>query len=832
MDATEKRDLLKAYRQKRNQDRTPEPDGAQVRVRSQAAHFVVQQHAARALHFDFRLSHSGVLLSWAVPKGPSPNPADKRLAVRTEDHPLDYADFEGVIPAGNYGAGAVIQWDAGRYLSLLDMERGLEQGKLLFELHGAKLRGRWTLVKTRRSAADWLLIKERDAAVREQPDYSPRSVASGLTVEQLARGHDPLPALRRRLLRTGLTAGAAPDPSGIPLMLAQSSEPFDRNGWWFEIKYDGYRALACRTGDETRLLSRNGHDLGGRFPEIVRALDRLPFARFTMDAEIVVRNARGLPDFSLLQQRGQLSRAIDAISAAARAPATLYVFDLLSVDDFDLRSTALRQRKRWLQDLLPPGGTLQFVEHIASRGRRMFEQAVAMGLEGVIGKDPAAPYRGGRSAAWRKVRALRSDDFAVVGWTPQRGTASRLGSLLLAQHDGAGWVYCGRAGSGLSDAERNALLAAMANADVMPALVSRAPAAAQWCQPCAVVEVSYADVTASGHLRHPVLLRWREDKSPQACTRLPENPLPLVGAGGGDEQADVVATNRDKVFWPELGLTKGDLLDYYDAIAPWLLPLLADRPLVLSRYPDGIHGKHFFQKDAPVHAPDWLRLETIYSEGGERDIRYLIADDAASLRYIANLGAIPLHVWASRVTQPGQPDWSILDLDPKGAPFADVVKVARAAKTLCDEIDLPAFIKTSGASGLHVLVPLAGRCTFEQARTLAELLARVLVQRLPDIATVARALGAREGKVYVDYLQNGRGKLLASAYCPRALPAASVSMPLHWRELTPALSNDRFTLKNAVRRVRAWRDDPFAGLLSAEPDLVAALSALQRSLTG
>ena len=839
-------DALAAYREKRQADRTPEPAGDLEfsTAAGGALRFVVQQHDARRMHWDLRLEVDGVLWSWAVPHGPSRDPAEKRLAVRTEDHPLEYADFEEVIPEGNYGAGAMIVWDQGTYVPLLPMDEGLGKGKLLFELRGHKLRGAWTLVKLRKAEEDaWLLIKERDAMAAAGPDAFPAdSVLSGLTVEELAAGGDPAEPIREELTRLNARRSVL-DPRSTQLMLAETAEaPFSRSGWLFEFKYDGYRALAFREDDDVRLYSRNGNDLSASFPELVRALLRLPYRRFLLDGEIVVHDDAGIPSFQRLQKRARLRRAPDIRRAEQTLPANLWLFDVLGFEDRDLRALPLTERKAILRRLLPSVGTLRYSDHVEEHGAALYEQAARVGLEGVIGKKANGPYRAGRSADWLKVRAHRSDDFVVAGWTaPKRGRPG-FGALHVAQHRDGALHWAGQVGTGFTEKQLVELRRQLESAALPAPPCTGAPTGREhgWTAPSLVCEVRYLERTDEGLLRQPVFLRLRSDKRPDECTWPGDGETETPAdepqsqraeataqhARGADGERTVQFSNLDKMFFPEDGYTKGDLVAYYREIAPRMLPYLRDRPVVLTRFPDGIHGKSFFQKDAPSFAPPWLRTTTIRGEGGERDLSYFVCDDEATLLYLANAASIPLHVWSSRVATLERPDWCILDLDPKEAPFENVIEIAQAAQALCDDIELPVYVKTSGSSGLHLLVPLGGLLDHEQAKSFGELLARVLVSGLRSIATLTRQVERRGGKVYVDYLQNGRGKLLVAPYCVRPLAGAPVSAPLRWSEVERGLDIRRFTIRSMPKRAQSLDADPLLPVLTETPDLLAALEAL------
>ncbi len=828
---------LQRYRDKRTAGTTPEPFG-RVRIPKTGKLFVVQQHDARHRHWDLRLEVDGVLKSWAVPKGPSNKPSDKRFAALVEDHPLDYASFEGHIPDGNYGAGHVIVWDRGTWIALNDFSQGIKQGKLLFELNGHKLHGRWTLVKIRESKQNqdagnsWLLIKERDQwAVEEDNGYTDDSVLSGLTLEELENPAPKATSLRRMAMNAVATK---PLDKRVPLkpMLAKSGEIFDHADWLFELKYDGYRLMCAKDDDQVSLISRNGHELTASFPEVADTLARLPFRQFVLDGEVVVNDANGVPSFSLLQQRARLSSEMEVARASIEQSATYYAFDALQIDGYDLRPLPLEKRKRLLRRLTPRHGAVRYSDHIAGEGISTFETAIKLGLEGIVAKRKRSGYSPGRSDSWIKVRSHRTGDFVIAGWLPSRTNQADIGALALAEYRNDQLVYVGRVGSGLGSQTRQDLLKHLQKRKRRTSPLTGAPkqASVSWVTPNLVCEVAYKEYTHEGHLRQPSYLRLRPDKGARDCTGGFDDPRvePLVPA----PPPKVEITHREKVFFPEKQLTKGDLVGYYRGIAPWMLPYLQDRPIVLTRYPDGIHGKSFYQKDAPDFVPDWIPREVIFSEGAEREIRYFIVQSASALEYLANLGTIPIHMWHSRVTDLEHPDWCVLDLDPKRASFKNVIQLANAIGELADQLKLPAYPKTSGASGLHVLIPLARQLTHAQSRTLGELMARVIVDRHPQTATIARNVASRQEKVYIDYLQNGHGRLLVAPFSARAEPTAAVSMPLGWHEVNGRLSNDRFHLGNAKRRMQRLGEDPLASLWHDSPDMVRALSLLAEIVNG
>lgn len=872
------RDLLATYREKRSLDRTPEPTGAVSGGSGRL--FVIHKHAARHLHFDLRLEMDGVLRSWAVPRGPSYDMADKRLAVLVEDHPIEYGDFEGVIPEGNYGAGGVILWDRGRWTAIEDPVEGLRKGKLLFRLDGYKLHGNWTLVKLKKGEREWLLIKERDSYMTPGGRPVPEgSVLSGRLVEDVKSGRDietPLLAtLPKEAVKRAVSA------AGVELMLCETADaPFSKPGWIFELKMDGYRVLAEKDGAEVRLRSRNGNDLTRSFPELARSIAALPFSHVIIDGEVVALDEAGRPSFGRLQQRARISRPIDVRRAEVELPVSFFAFDLLALGPFDLRALPLLKRKALLKQVVPTVGAVRYLDHIEQEGKGFYEQVERMGLEGLVAKRADSPYRSGRSPSWLKLRAAKTADLVVIGFTAPKGSRAAIGAFHVGHYVDGRLRYCGRVGSGFTDKALEVLREELEaeRRKTPPAIGIPGDAkGSTWVEPRRVAEVRFTEWTKEGLLRQPVFVRWREDKAPQECVADASDAGPVsgkrgrrrtgVGASAGRGHAPptprpadttpparagrktgqpnhltdqppgrptaqppgripILLTNLTKTYWPEDQYTKGDLVEYYRAISPWLLPYLRDRPVVLTRYPDGIHGKSFYQKDAPPSTPDWVRTEPIWSEDAGREIRYIVCDDLDTLLFLANLGSIPLHLWPSRVGSLEQPDWCVVDLDPKEAPFSDVITIAKALHQLCDDAGLPVCIKTTGKSGLHVMIPLGGQCTWEETKNLGELLARLVIREHGKIATITRTIRSRGAKVYLDYLQNRRGQLIAAPFCVRPEVGAPVSMPLLWKEVGGKLDPKQFTIQNAPARMKKLKEDPVLPILKLKPDLASAIGRL------
>lgn len=870
------------YRRKRHVERTPEPSGGETATTSRSARsgiFVVQKHLARRLHYDFRLEMDGVLRSWAVPKGPSLKAGERRLAVMVEDHPLEYANFEGVIPAGNYGAGSVIVWDRGRYSVIdppnTDAAGAIHKGRIGLELRGYKLRGAFTLVRThlkssgKQARENWLLIKKRDQHASEDDvtEKRPRSVLSGLTVDEMREARQVAAKVVAEL--EGADLPRLPErlhAKDFPLGLARlAHEPFDSGKWLFEIKYDGVRALAIRDGSSVRLYARSGTEITGRYPEIALAFDAMPFDRFVMDGEIVALDDTGRPDFQALQRRMHVADSAAARRLSLTTPAYDFVFDLLAFDGFDLRTLALEKRKSILARLVRGEGSVRYCDHVKAKGCEFFKAVANAGLEGMIAKRCDCAYRGVRSSDWLKIKCPLTRRFVIGGYTDPAGSRTDFGALLLGLYDRDETLrFVGKVGTGFSadtlkslhDLMRKRLVAQSPFARPRPGDAA-IPRKAHFCAPELVCEVRFAEVTNDNSVRHPSFLLLVGDAAPAACRYLhpfgagaaaalgvtrstgtkhtkkakpPTDAAPSRPSAAAERPAIVRLTNPDKVFWPVDGHTKGDLVRYYRSIARWILPYLKDRPVMMVRYPDGIDGKSFFQKDAPGYVPDWIRTERIYSEDSRREIAFFILDSAEALSYAANLGAIPLHIWSSRFGQLEHPDWLLFDIDPKGSTTADAVRVAREIIGLLNKLGLNAVVKTSGQAGIHVMVGVKPVYTYEQARNFCELVARLVVHRMPELATVNRSVAARKGRVYIDYLQLGYGKTIAAPYAVRPVPGAWVSAPLQMKELKPSLDPGAYTIKAMPRRMARLGRDPFVGLLEEKQGLKLPFALLEKEL--
>jgi bifunctional non-homologous end joining protein LigD len=851
---------LTEYRGKRDPGRTTEPFGAEplhsgAASARAAGSFVVHLHDATRRHFDLRIELGGTLKSFAVPKGPSLDPKEKRLAINTEDHPLEYLDFEAVIPDGNYGAGSMIIWDRGaiRYLDDTD-QHGVARGKLDFTLHGYKLRGRFALVKLsgrkgepEKAQPEWLLIKKADALAREGSDIvneQARSVLSGLTVEELADA--PRIAAEVADEARSLGARALPDNSAKWTPMLCTVEPIDlaKPGYLYELKLDGARLLAHREGSSVTLRYRTGRNATESYPEVARAVRALATERLILDGEVVAFDEQGRPDFQKLGGRIHATRALEARRAARETPVCFLVFDLLAIDQLDLRGLPLRERKRLLARVAPGKGVIRVLDHLQDDGQALWEFCAQQGLEGVVAKRADAPYSLGprRTGDWVKRKREREDDLVVVGFTRGEGARDALGALELATYAGERLVYRGRVGSGIDGELLQRLLSRLKPLIVdeppLPGPLPDAPRGRSFVRPELVVSVRHAGFTNDGHLRHPVLRGLRDDVAPDACTAAPLDERIEVALHEADvahrgAASSVVGrvslTNQDKVFWPEEGYTKGELCAYYAAIADTLLPYLRHRPVLMTRYPDGIEGKHFFQWNLPQGTPDWVRGFPLRSEEHDgREVMAFLVEDRDTLLYMANLGAIPLHVLASRADDLERCDFLTIDFDLGEAPLAHAIELARSLHALLDQLGLPSYPKTSGQTGLHVLVPLGG-VPFTLSKTLAELLGRLLHKKHPDISTIERMRSKRPKAVYIDTGQTGRTRAIVAPYSARATPGARVSTPLLWDEVGFGLDPGAFTIFTVPARVER-HGDPMADMLAQEPEIAAAVQALGKLL--
>lgn len=794
------------------------------------------------MHYDLRIQIGNALRSFAVPRGPSLDPADKRLAVNTEDHPLEYLDFEDVIPEGNYGAGAMIAWDTGRVTYLEgSAEDGVARGKIDFTLSGFKLKGRYGLVKTKKSPSEWLLLKKQDEFSQAGVDLlesAPRSILSGMTVAELYAADALVAKLEAQARKVGAAERDLDVSSREPMLCASEGALLDDPARLYELKLDGVRIFADKHGERVQLRYRNGRSATANYPEIARAVRALAPERLILDGEIVAFDPAGRPNFQRLAPRIQARRPLDVERAREQVPVVYLAFDLLALGSLSLIEVPLVERKRLLLSLLQGKGYLQGLDHLEGNGQLLFDLCRQESLEGVVAKRLQSKYRFGpvRTDDWVKCKTEREDDFVIVGHSPARGQKKDLRAICVASYRGDELVFRGRVGSGLTDQSTRALGEEFRDLVVpkFPCIGDVPPdiKTAVFLRPEVVVNVRYAGWTDEGRLRHPVFRGVRPDIDSKACTARPTTEIEeeLESEGVSDL---VQLSNQDKVFWPDEGYTKGDLCEFYAAVSEVMLPFLQGRPVVLVRYPDGIAGKNFYQWRAPAGTPDWIRTfevrdDDAQQEKGEK--RAFLIDNQAALVHIANLGCIPIHVLACREHSRELCDFLTIDLDIGEQPFKHAVLLALTLKELLLELNLEGFPKTSGQKGMHVLIPTGG-IDFDSAKLLVELLGRLLVERHKDIATMERRVSKRGPKVYIDTGQTGHSRTIVAPYSVRAAPGATVSTPLLWDEVHLALDPSRFTMFTVPERV-ARLGDPMAGMLQSKPDIARAVSVLGRKLGG
>jgi bifunctional non-homologous end joining protein LigD len=769
---------LREYERKRDRKKTPEPFGAGVR-RAKRPIFVVQRHDARRLHYDFRLERNGALASWAVPKGIPLEPGQRNLAVHVEDHPLDYAGFEGEIPQGQYGAGQVEIWDKGMY----ELVEEKKDGGLTVRLEGERLQGTWALVPAKLSGdpKNWLLIKKRDDQVAERPRgrYAP--------------------------------------------MLATLAEELPKGaGWLFEAKWDGYRTIAYFRGGDPNLRTRRDQDYTERFAAVARELPRaLRTSDCVLDGEVCAIDEQGRTSFSAMQKGGY--------------PLVYYVFDLLELEGVPLIDLPFVERRERLDGVLDRRNRTVQLSETFDDGHALEQAAVQQGLEGVMAKRAQSRYEPGRrSRDWLKVKpGKQRQEFVIAGYTKGQGRrAGRLGALILAANRGGELHYVGNCGTGFTEAEIEKLMKLLKPLErptspfpAVPKMPRIRKGDVVWVEPKLVCEVEFVEWTHDGHLRAPSYQGLREDKSPDEVR--PEIPLETEIRRG---KRVLRLSNLDKVFWPEEGITKGDLLAYYRDVADVLVPHLENRPFTMKRYPDGAFGKFFFQKDAPKHMPEWIARKAFRATSREsrqkRMISYPLVNDELALLWMVNMGCIDMNVWYSRVDKPERPDFVLFDLDPSpDVGFKETVQVALLIKEVLDALELEGFPKTSGSDGIHVLVPVARRYTYADTREFAEIVARTLASTHRGLVTTEWSKQKRRG-VLIDSNQNGEGKTIASVYSVRPREGAPVSTPLRWEEVNEELDPRHFTMEVVLGRIE--RDgDLYEQVLTRRQSIGAALKKLR-----
>ncbi len=843
---------LEEYQRKRDFGKTPEPAGATSRRKKLAPaglSFVVQKHAASRLHYDFRLELNGVLLSWAIPKGPSLDPGEKRLAVHVEDHPIEYGGFEGVIPKGQYGGGTVLLWDRGTWTPLEpDPDAAYRKGSMKFRLDGEKLHGNWALVRMGGKAApkrpgdheNWLLIKERDeeavpGSEAALVDDNPLSVATGRAMDAIAAERDrvwesgkgeikqePAPA-RKPAAAAKRPAGArkAALPETIEPQLATAAERApDGSGWLHEIKYDGYRLLARVNRGTVRLTTRKGLDWTAKFTALARALAALPVETAIIDGEVVALDEEGKTNFATLQ---------DAIARGDTGALLYYAFDLLYRDGYDLTAVLLDQRKAALAEIVPPNadGMVRYSDHQEGRGPDFLRHVADYGLEGIVAKRRDRPYRPGRSGDWLKIKCTNREEFVVIGFTDPSGTRLGFGALVLGYYDEQRRLhYAGRCGTGFSDAllgdlrRRLDAIARKRSAAIVPP--GTPVKDVHWVEPQFVAEVQYSNWTSDGLLRHAAFQGLRDDKSaeevmttPKPAANLAAKPSPSQPAASAPARDGSITfqgvrlTHPDRLLYPDTSITKLVLAQYYAAIASWALPELSNRPLSLVRCPDGQGRQCFYQKHLSSGVPDALGQVEIPEKSGSEI--YLVIKDLAGLVAMVQMAVLEIHPWGSTVGKVDTPDRITFDFDPdEGLPWERVTEAALDMRQALDGIGLQSFVKTTGGKGLHVVVPVAPKLGWDAIKEFAKWVAERFVTAYPDRFTSNMAKRARTGRIFIDYLRNGRGSTAIGAYSPRARDGAPVATPLFWEEVEKGVKPTGFTVLTVPDRLAKLKSDPWA----------------------
>jgi bifunctional non-homologous end joining protein LigD len=867
---------LDEYAAKRRFEKTPEPPpSARKSTPTAKPYFCVQRHDATRLHYDFRLEIDGVLKSWAVPKGPSLDPAVKVFAAHVEDHPMEYGDFEGNIPAGNYGGGSVMLWDRGTFDLLGDTDAAaqLARGDLKFRLHGEKLNGDFAIVhmktRTKGKGNEWLLIKKRDefAVAGWDVEALAYSVLSGRTQEEIARNlparqtkrrtagaadrvwatsppakrarvsslrpesAEPAPAKKKtkRDLSTIPGGQLAGMPASIEPMQATLADRVPRGeDWLFEVKWDGVRAVAFLDNEEVRLQSRSGLRCERQYPELAVMPHQLAASQAVLDGEIAVLDAKGVSRFHLIQPRIANTDPNTIAHLVRSTPVVYFAFDLLYLDGYDLRGVALDKRRELLQQVLTPGPSVRISDIVPGAGEDLLDAARENGLEGIVAKHARSIYESRRSREWLKIKIVGEQEFVIGGFTQPQGDRDYFGALVLGVHQDGELRWVGNVGTGFDQK----LLAAL-HARLQPLIVPECPFAERpkpdrgitWVKPELVCQVKYANWTPDDHLRAPVFVGLRHDKPGSVVVReqggelLPGSPKEATLTIDGHT---LKFTNLPKLYYPDDGVAKRDVLNYYAAVADLILPHLKDRPLSLKRYPNGIKEQFFFQKDTPGTYPAWLRTELI------DEINYVFAGDRASLLYLVNLGCIDQNPAMSRSGSLDHPDFILIDLDPQECSFDLIVEAALLVKRILDRIGLVGYPKTTGGDGLHVYIPIEPVYSFEEARTFAELIARLVTHQKPHLFTTPRMVAKRQrNRVYFDYLQIARSKTIAAPYVLRAYEGAPVATPLEWAEVVPGLHPKQFDIHNARERFRQ-KGDLFRGVLDSPQNLYEALHRLEK----
>lgn len=868
---------LTAYRKKRSFDKTTEPEGG--KGTGKELRFVIQKHAASHLHYDFRLEMGGVLKSWAVPKGPSTDPAVKRLAMMVEDHPYDYRNFEGIIPAGEYGGGTVIVWDEGTYTPIEEIDEVKEQEKHLLKelhkgsvkivLHGKKLKGEFALVKTHgMSENSWLLIKHKDKyASTADITEKDKSVISRKTIEQVektstniygknnkkkvaekkvkevtAKVEAEIPAASTKVKAPKMDKSLkSPFYTKIEPMLATLvDQPVDDDNWLYEIKWDGYRAVAFMNKSEIELKSRNDKSFNEKFYPVYDALKAWGI-NAVVDGEVVVVKENGMADFGALQNW----------RSEADGELLYYVFDILWYDGYDVKGLPLTERRALLKQIAPDNPLIQISKDFDTSGTEFLAAAKKMGLEGIMAKRKDSIYETGhRTGNWLKIKSNKRQEVVIGGFTKNDDTSKPFSALLVGVFEKGKFVYTGKIGTGFNIKTQKEMLKQFepliadkpqftSEPDInKPSRFRPNPprATATWLKPQLICEVSYTEMTSDGVMRHPSFEGMRDDKNAKEVVLEKEAHTAEVTGKELEEKYltpsadrpkqkrktllnpkeatqvkkvnghELKFTNLSKVYWPAEKITKRELINYYYQIAPYILPYLKNRPQSLNRHPGGINGPSFYQKDVTGKVPEWMDTYLYHTEDSDEDKHFLLGNNEATLLYMAGLGCIEINPWSSTIKKPDHPTWCIIDLDPDKNSFDQVIEAAQVTRQILDDMGIPSYCKTSGSTGLHIYIPLGAKYTYEQSKEFARIIVTLVHREIPKYTSLERAVKDRNGKMYLDFLQNRGSATIAAPYSVRPKPGATVSMPLAWDEVKKGLKMKDFTIFNAVERIEQLGD--------------------------
>jgi bifunctional non-homologous end joining protein LigD len=802
--------MLSKYRKKRNFKSTPEPPGASRSLSAKQLAFVVQKHDATNLHYDFRLELDGVLKSWAVPKGPSLNPDRKSLAVEVEDHPVEYGDFEGTIPKGQYGGGSVLLWDLGTWEPLEDPHKGLKNGKLHFTLHGQKLRGEWTLVRFHgeKNKRNWLLIKSRDSFAKKDSEIindQPRSVKSNRLIEAIGNGKATAKSKKGDAIPTDIR----------PQLATWVSTPPDGDDWLHEVKFDGYRLIVGVDHGQASLITRGAQDWTHRFPQIAKALSNIS-GQAVLDGEVVALDKQGHSHFQSLQGSWKNGSSVDPV---------IYLFDLLYCNRKDLRNLPLIERKQQLKKLISAlkNDRVKYADHVRGNGSAVVFAACKMALEGIVSKRADAHYVGGRTLTWLKSKCGYRQEFIIIGYTDPQGGRQEFGSLLMGYYNqNKELVYAGRVGTGFDASLLKKIKQQMKPherptppTDVPPP--ARERRAAHWITPRLVAEVRFAGWTEDNLIRQGAFLGLREDKKAPQIIREDHGPQLTQRRSKSSAAAiptQLKLTHPDRLIFPGTKITKEDLADYYQSVADRMLPHIIDRPLTLMRYPSGISGSSFIQR----HFTDNLPTGIESMKDGKKEA-YLMIRDAAGLRALVQMNAIEIHAWGCEPDKIERPDRLVFDLDPdESLPWKKIVGAATELKEILESVKLRPLVKTTGGKGLHIVVPILPTVDWDHAKAFSKSIAEEMARRNPKFYTTNLRKTERPGRIFIDYLRNGRSATSVAPYSVRARKDAPVSMPVDWDEIASLKGGNRFTVTNVHQRVEK-KNNPWADFESNRRDL-------------